>query len=323
MKKQNCIMRKRNKIMLGAICFFTSFLIFADAVPERYNVIVSRAPFGPIKNMSQDASNASVELTPEQIKLQEELAKEADLLGKNIKLTAITYYQGLPAAGIVEISSKRTYYLTKGQSILGYTLTDIGDNSILLETTNAIANITMSYAPGQPSEIVVHPTSGRLSVLNIFDQSVAATNSVVVKQQASLDDENSSNQIDGLNLSKEMREAVTIKDSDGVERISFRELHKLRMEERKRKLEEERIAREAKERAEQEARQEEARRQAELDSILEAEEKLVEASETAAVQTDIGVPQINLDDTSENFPDAEMSGEQEVIIFDFTSDNAF
>jgi hypothetical protein len=95
------------------------------------------------------------------------------------------------------------------------------------------------------------------------------------------------------------------------------------MEERKRKLEEERIAREAKERAEQEARQEEARRQAELDSILEAEEKLVEASETVAVQTDIGVPQINLDDTSENFPDAEMSGEQEVIIFDFTSDNAF
>ena len=41
-------MRKRNKIMLGAICFFISFLIFADAVPERYNVIVSREEFNRI-----------------------------------------------------------------------------------------------------------------------------------------------------------------------------------------------------------------------------------------------------------------------------------
>lgn len=309
--------------MFGAICVFIGSYIFAVSVPERYSVIISRAPFGAVRTPSNDGAGATAELTPEQIKLQEELAKEADILGKNIKLTAITTYQGMPAAGIVELSSKRTYYLTKGQSILGYTLTDIGDNSILLETTNAIANITMSYAPGQPAEIVVHPTSGRLSVLNIFEQSVATTNSVVVKQQQSTTSAQSEDSIDGLNLSDEVREAVTIKDADGTERISFRELHKLRMEERKRKLEEERLAREAKERAEQQAREDEARRQAELDSIIEAEETLIEAEEAAAVQAVIDAQQMSSDASLEGVPPIEFSEDSEIIILEDSSDLAF
>lgn len=280
--------------MLGAICVFMGMSCFASAVPERYKVIMSRLPFGPNTYSTSDMSNSGSELTPEQQKLQEELAKEADLLGKNIKLIAINSYRGVPAAGIVELSSRRTYYLTKGQSILGYTLTDIAESSILLETTNAIANIAMSYAPGQPCEITVHPTSGRLSVLDIYDSKVAATNSVIVKQQVEKEEE-AEIVVGGLLLSEDVRKAVTIKEEDGTERISFRELHRLRMEERKRKLEEERKAREEQERAEREAQEaleqeaqkiqeEKALGIAEIERIIKAEELLIEAEDAAVEQ---------------------------------------
>jgi hypothetical protein len=296
MKIKNCIKVYGECLLLGAICVFACVGLFADTVPERYNVIISRAPFGTVNYEADKGTNS--QLTVEQLRLQEELAKEAELLGKNIKLTAITTYQGVPAAGIIEQNTRRTYYLTKGQSILGYTLTDIGENSILLETTNAIANIAMSYAPGQPAEITVHPTSGRLSALNIFSDEVSATNSVMVKAQSTENGSIKSN-ADGLELSDEVRKAVTIKDADGTERISFRELHKLRMEERNRKLEEERLAREEKALAEQRAREEEKLKQEELQRIIEAEELLIDAEAAVVEQAsqellpDMSVPPTN------------------------------
>jgi hypothetical protein len=296
MKIKNCIKVYGECLLLGAICVFACVGLFADTVPERYNVIISRAPFGTVNYEADKGTNS--QLTVEQLRLQEELTKEAELLGKNIKLTAITTYQGVPAAGIIEQNTRRTYYLTKGQSILGYTLTDIGENSILLETTNAIANIAMSYAPGQPAEITVHPTSGRLSALNIFSDEVSATNSVMVKAQSTENGSIKSN-ADGLELSDEVRKAVTIKDADGTERISFRELHKLRMEERNRKLEEERLAREEKALAEQRAREEEKLKQEELQRIIEAEEQLIDAEAAVVEQAsqellpDMSVPPTN------------------------------
>ena len=131
MKIKNCIKVYGECLLLGAICVLACVGLFADTVPERYNVIISRAPFGTVNYEADKGTNS--QLTVEQSRLQEELAKEAELLGENIKLTAITTYQGVPAAGIIEQNTRRTYYLTKGQSILGYTLTDIGENSILLK----------------------------------------------------------------------------------------------------------------------------------------------------------------------------------------------
>ena len=316
MKIQNCIKQyKLNKLHLlfGAIC--VSIAAFANTFPERYNVIISRSPFGAIAQTSS-VSEPSSELTPEQLQLQQELEKEAEALGKNIKLTAITSYKGKPAAGIIELNTKRTYYLTKGQSILGYTLTDIAENSILLETTNAIANITMSYAPGQPSEITIHPTSGRLSVLNIFENTVAATNSVSVKQFTSnaSDIDKSIKKSGELELSEELRKAVTIKDADGTERISFRELHKLRMEERNRKLEAERIAREEKAQAERKAKEEEAKRQAELQQIIEAEEILITSEEDDVTD----MQQFGTEASEEEYQIQEFDGSTNVI----TEDNS-
>lgn len=289
MKVKNCIMCYKKQLTLGAIFFCQmAFLNAGSEVPDRYKVIFERAPFGNVASNIGNSNIAEPELTEEQQKLQAELEKEAELLGKNIKLTAITTFKGVPAAGIIELNSKRTYYLTKGQSILGYTLTDIGDNSILLETTNAIASISMSYAPGQPGEISIHPISGKLSPLNIFDTTAAPTNSVVLKEIGDTNQAKDSHKqtSDGLELSEEVREAVTVKDADGTERISFRELHRLRMEERKRKLEEARLAREEKELAEKKAREEEAQRQAEMERILVAEEQLLEAAVDNAIEVD-------------------------------------
>lgn len=321
MKIKNCIKVYGECLLLGAICVFACVGLFADTIPERYNVIISRAPFGTVKYEADKGTNS--QLTVEQLRLQEELAKEAELLGKNIKLTAITTYQGVPAAGIIEQNTRRTYYLTKGQSILGYTLTDIGENSILLETTNAIANIAMSYAPGQPAEITVHPTSGRLSALNIFSDEVSATNSVMVKAQSTENGSSKAN-ADGLELSDEVRKAViikdadgterklsdevrkavTIKDADGTERISFRELHKLRMEERNRKLEEEKLAREEKALAEQRAREEEKLKQEELQRIIEAEEQLIDAEAAVVEQASQELlPDMSIPPTNEEYID--------------------
>lgn len=292
MKKQNCIKRKSKLLILGAICFFVITPLFSNTLPERYNIIISKAPFGVVKSKALSGDNANPELIEEQQKLKEELAKEAEKLVNNIKLVAITTYDGVSAAGIMDINSKRTFYLTIGQSILGYTLTDIGDTSILLETTNAIANITMSYAAGQPSEITIHPLSGRLSVLDVFDVGVVETNSVVTKQQRIEEKPKQEANGDGLNLTEEVREAVTIKDEGGNERISFRELHRLRMAERKRKIEEARRAYEEKAKAEKQAQEEEARRQAELERILEAEEQLVEAESIVEAESVVEEPVI-------------------------------
>lgn len=287
MEEYNCIRFYLKKIMLGAIFIFGCTIVLTDtligsSIPERYDVIISRSPFGVITYDGSGNSSTNMlgtELSQEQIEIQEQLAKEAEILSKNIKLTAITTYQGVPAAMITELSSRRTFYLLKGQSILGYTLTDIAENSILLETTNAIANITMSYAPGQPSEITIHPISGRLTPLNVFFANSSPTNSVVIKQQTHIEQSGTDSLFgeDGEELPDEVIEAATVVDADGTERISFRELHRLRMEEQKKKLEEERIAREQRELEAQRAREEQALREQELEQIIVAEEQLLEA----------------------------------------------
>ena len=94
----------------------------------RYQCIIDRAPFGAIQEAGADdeanaASQAPVEPVPEGPKLSE-----------TVKVSAITVFGGVPAAGFTDLTENKSYYLYEGRSAGEFTLVAVhsATRSILL-----------------------------------------------------------------------------------------------------------------------------------------------------------------------------------------------
>ena len=87
---------------------------------ERYQPIVDRAPFGPIYSEAmakEEAENAApVEAPP---------VPEGPLLSETVKVSAITVFGGVPAAGFTDTTEGKSYYLYLGKSAGEFTLVEV------------------------------------------------------------------------------------------------------------------------------------------------------------------------------------------------------
>ena len=96
---------------------------------NRYQCIVDRAPFGPIFSAGSPefennaTNNVVVEPIPEGPKLSE-----------TVKVSAITVFGGVPAAGFTDLTDNKSYYLYEGRSAGDFTLVEVhsATRSILL-----------------------------------------------------------------------------------------------------------------------------------------------------------------------------------------------
>lgn len=96
----------------------------ANAEPydwARYQPIVDRAPFGPIYNEAMAAEEAAKQNAVEEAPP----VPEGPLLADTVKVSAITVFGGVPAAGFTDTAEGKSYYLYLGKSAGEFTLVDV------------------------------------------------------------------------------------------------------------------------------------------------------------------------------------------------------
>lgn len=104
----------------------TAFLAAVVARAEsydwaRYQPIVDRAPFGPIYNEAMAAEEAA----KQQVVDETPPVPEGPLLSETVKVSAITVFGGVPAAGFTDTTEGKSYYLYLGKSAGEFTLVDV------------------------------------------------------------------------------------------------------------------------------------------------------------------------------------------------------
>ncbi len=115
---------------------------------DRYQCIIDRAPFGPIYRENDPQFNSTPEPTP--TPEPDEGPKLSDI----IKLSAITVYGGVPAAGFTDSTDNKSYYLYRGKSAGDFTLVEVyaDTKSILLRKGTQEEMISMnSNSPAEAS----------------------------------------------------------------------------------------------------------------------------------------------------------------------------
>jgi hypothetical protein len=139
----------------------TAFLAVVTARAEpfdwaRYQPIVDRAPFGPIYNEAMAAEEAA------RLQAAQEAppAPEGPLLSETVKVSAITVFGGVPAAGFTDTSEGKSYYLYLGKSAGDFTLVDVmpdvkavrlrkGEQEETLFLNNPVSNANADNAGSQ------------------------------------------------------------------------------------------------------------------------------------------------------------------------------
>ncbi len=242
----------------------------ADMAEARLRVILDRAPFGPPpptrsttdETVAVDAGEAAVDDRPR--------------LSETVRLHAMTRFNGIPAAGLVDLTTGRTFFLTEGQTLGGFRLEEVSfeTSSIILTKEDLTEPVYLAYPDGQPSHIAAagdaafsgdlsHPTSAPSP-----DVTAAQTGHATRPDETAADPPAPAAAHAGY--APELIAAATIVEADGSTRLSFRELHRLRVQESREKAEQERLARET--RAARERERAAAQAQADADAARLADD---------------------------------------------------
>ena len=253
-------------LALAALPFLHASAAEADVATNRYDAIIRRAPFG----------RAPRQPTPEEIAAALALqapppADEVEKLADTIKLNALTSYRGVPAAGFIDTRERRSFLLLEGQTLGGFTLesVDFRRASARLSRNGVAEDIAMSFAAGQPTNLLTHPTH----VLPTASPATTDAAAVSKTEATPAAGGKPSTDIDSA-LTPEAIAAATVVDASGEARISFRELHRLRVQQMREKADQERSEREAlSNAAKAEAEATERQKAEEAEAILVLEEK--------------------------------------------------
>ena len=239
----------------------------------KFDAILERAPFGPLPPPAETAEELAARLAAEAAAKQEPITPLSDL----VRLSAITRFNGSPAAGLVDKKSNRAFFMAEGQTVGDYTLELVSfeNGSVLLSKGGQTEEIALSYAHGQPTNIVQVEGTPFLTGLDIRKNT---TGTARVEADANAVEEaqpptpaTATESSDAGAFPPEMIEAATFIDASGERRISFRELHRLRVQENRKKAELDKLRREAK-----------RQREKELAAEVEKQDKLDEAAVLAA-----------------------------------------
>ena len=126
---------------------------------DRYQCIVDRAPFGPIFSAGSPefenpaTNNVVVDPIP-----------DGPSLSETVKVSAITVFGGVPAAGFTDLTDNKSYYLYEGRSAGDFTLVAVhsATRSILLRKGDQEEELTMgggAVESGNPVEPSVKPST--------------------------------------------------------------------------------------------------------------------------------------------------------------------
>ncbi|MGN0845154.1 MAG: hypothetical protein ACI4QT_08045 [Kiritimatiellia bacterium] len=284
----------------------------------RYGIILNRLPFGP--NPPTLAQGGSKPLSPAELAALEEARKNGENL--RIRLTSISRYRGVPAAGLLDLETGRSLLLRAGERIGPFHLLEVSPaaGGVLLEDGTNTYFIAISYGRNQASNLVHSADAKRLTVFRPVSASSAFFPSVQPDAAAATPEDSNRQQVALPPLSaaqekaaREQEEALflkqaTIRNADGTERISYVTLNRLRAEAARKRAEEVRAAAEAlaKEQAEL-ARAEAAAREEEARAAAEAEkaEKRTEILEAIRQGLDV---QEEIELTAEEAAELEQSG---------------
>lgn len=236
-------------------------------------MILDRAPFGQPPKIPSDAELAAALARAAQSQPTEPLPRLSD----TISLNAMSRFRGVPAAGFLDRQSGKSFFLTEGQTLGDFTLEEVSfeTSSVILARGGQVEPIYLSYASGQATNLTLNADSNYLSVLNVRTPLHPTANSTLPESDL-VDDTVESERADGKDtppqFTPEVLAAATTLDANGEARVSFRELHRLRVQQ-------------SKEKAEQERRELETRAKTERErSAVQAKEDAEQAEITAKLQ---------------------------------------
>ena len=245
-----------------------------DGSFDKYQTIIKRSPFGTAPRQPTDAEIADA------------LAKEAESqnadepqvkLADTVRLSAISKYQGILAAGFYEKTTNKSFLLREGETLGDFTLKKVNleQNSVLLTKGDLTEEIVLSFAAGQATNIVENANTPYLTVSNVKNHilSTNASPDELAVAEELLTPEAEPAVPSASVFSPDMIAAATSSDTNGEKKLSFRELHRLRVLEMRQKAEAERQQRDAREKTEKEHQDAQAKKDAEqaaLTAKLEA-----------------------------------------------------
>ena len=187
---------------------------------DRYQCIVDRAPFGPIYREDDPQFNS----TPDPTTVQEPV-DEGPKLSDIIKLSAITVYGGIPAAGFTDSTDNKSYYLYQGKSAGDFTLVEVYANtkSILLRKGTQEEMISMTQ--NTPTEAPVPGNAPTVSA--VPSPRPGRTPGYMDRQRQRVEEER-----------KKAREEARLRAEEEERRKNEEEMDKRTAEEREKKLRE-------------------------------------------------------------------------------------
>ncbi len=220
---------------------------------DKYQMILDRAPFGQLpKNPSAEALATALAQAA-----QNQPPEERPRLSDTISLNAMSRFRGIPAAGFLDKQSGKSFFLTEGQTLGDFTLETVSfeTSSVMLKKGNQTDPIYLSYASGQATNLTLNADSNYLSVLNVRTPDGQTSRDVLSETEIPFDtvEHDLGEEKEALAaFTPKAIAAATIIDDNGEARLSFRELHRLRVQQSKEKAEQERREMEARAKVEQE-----------------------------------------------------------------------
>ena len=292
MKSGNREIGKSGNRLLRAFLYFTisqfpNFPISTSAAPAadiddgffRYQTILDKNLFG---------RGAPALLVADNFSFPDNAADtpgEVVDLATVVRLVALSKFQGVPAAGLVDIRTGRTAYLLEGQSMGDFTLESVSyqNSSVVVSKGTHTNEIVMTYGQGQASNLTASDDSPYLSVLNVRNKNssdaamLAAADSGIDLDGLELDDLNATNTAVAVAAAAPAAPAAaggssqftaaeiaaaTIVDENGESRISYRLLQEIRVQRERDRVEAERRDQEARLAAERARREQLAKDEA-------------------------------------------------------------
>lgn len=272
------ILKKTTPTMLGKTSRYATLLlptllvtpIIHGATNNKLQTILERAPFGP----PPSSLPSEAELNAGLKHIEEEEEDTRPRLSETVRLSAMTRFNGVPAAGLIDLMSGRTFFLIEGQTLGGFRLEEVSfeTSSVILTKDGVTEPVYLSFAEGQPTNLTSTTNGFALSISDQPIKTPAASSHTpqgipVPPHQATEP---------SATYSPELIAAATITEPDGSTRLSFRELHRLRIQESREKAEREKTERDARAKLEREQTEKKAEEEKKVTEIAEQAEAAAE-----------------------------------------------